>query len=372
MGPRRFLALALLTAVAAAAAWYVSVVTAPQTEVELPPLYPGLLERANDIAAIRLRSARHETQLERRDSGWAVANRGGYPALTENVRRLVVNVAELRVIEAKTRRPELYYRLHVQDVGAEDARSVELTMADETGERLVGLLLGKERSGSIPREREALYVRKLGAEQSLLVAGSLAATARAADWMETTVADIDSDRIQAITIRHAGGGRLRIERRGDAGRQFEIKDLPQGREPKSTALLVSLASAMNGLRFDDVAAVRDLELPAAPDVTAVYETGDGLRARVALHRLDERTWARLGFELAPSLRQDEDTAAGKAEGAAAVREEARRLNAQSAGWAYVLPQFKLNLMTKRPADLLAPAESAPAQPEPEPEPAPAR
>lgn len=361
MQTARFISLLFVTAVVLAGAWIVSVRNAPQTDIEQPPLFPSLMDNANEVAAITIRSSDQRTELALRDGRWVVANRGSYPALVDNVRRLVVNTAGLRIIEAKTRLPERYHRLAVEDVDSDGARSTELLMRNGEGEVLVNLIVGKERSSAIAGDNDALYVRPVGSEQALLVAGSPGVTARPSDWMNAIVADIDADRIRSITIRHADDERLRIERTTPEARDYRLLDTPPDMQVKSSALLSSLATAMKELRFDDVTAATGLSLPETPAVTATYRTFDGLIAQVRLFELDDARWAMLEFSMAGDADAGAaaTTPAGPDESADPAA-QASTWNARTQGWAYRLPTFKLNMMTKRNADLLQPARPEPA------------
>ncbi|MEQ8659812.1 MAG: hypothetical protein RLW62_03250, partial [Gammaproteobacteria bacterium] len=117
----RTLGLALVTLVVIAGAWKVTQDKAPQTEVSRSQLYAGLLDRLNDIERVRLTNGDTETVLARAGERWLLASKDGYPADGSAVRRAVLQVAGLRVVEPKTASPERYARLGVQDVDADGA-----------------------------------------------------------------------------------------------------------------------------------------------------------------------------------------------------------------------------------------------------------
>lgn len=355
-------ALALLTAVtvlAIAAAWMVSVQRAPRTGIDRPPLFPELIDRVNEVARVEIDSARERTVLARAGEHWVVANRDAYPALRERVKRTVLGIAELRVIEGKTRRPELYPRLGVEDPDTEDASSRRVVLTDAGGRKLAALIVGKERKGSAAQIAEAaLYVRKEGEAQALLVEGELAVSATPRDWMDTTLMDIDARRIRDITVVHRDGEHVRLWRPDATVADYTIEGLPPDREPRSRALLTSLGTALEELRFDDVAAAAVVPLsPGEATVTTTYRSFDGLVVKARLAENGGRTW--VAFDVHHEAPAGE-TGGEDGRAPAEVAREAAALAERLAPWVFVLPEFKVAMMTKRLAELVRTATPAPS------------
>lgn len=381
MRMRSLSALIAVTAVMVAAAWFISVERAPQTDISKTPLYPGLVERINDVARLSVESARTRAVLVKDGDQWRVENRAGYPARFDAVKRTVVSIADLRVLEAKTRRPALYPRLGVEDIDAEDAASRRITLESADGEVLAALIVGHERKGSAAARdtSPALYVRKAGTEQALLVEGEVPATAAPADWMDTAIVDIDSDRIRAFSIAHADGETVSVRRHSRDVKDYELEQVPPGQEVRSLALLTSLGTALEQLRFDDVAAASERPLPPDAATRATYRTFDGLVVQARIAEIDGRHWAVFSArqdpealaaaEAAPDA-GDTASAADPAKPAAeadephnaeAIAQEAAAINERVAPWVYALPDFKAAMLTKRTADLVrTPQDDAPA------------
>lgn len=361
MRRRALTVLAAVAALAAAAAWTVSVQRAPRTDIDKPPLYPGLLDRVNEIARVEIDSARGRTVLARDGERWVVANRDGFPALLEQVKRTVVGIADLRVIEGKTRRPELYPRLGVEDPDAEGANSRRVVLQDAGGRVLAALVIGKQRKGSAAQLAEpALYVRKVGEPQAMLVEGELALSATPRDWMDTALMDVEARRIRSITIEHPDGERVRLARARAAVENYAIEGLPEHSEPRSRALLTSLGTALEELRFDDVAGAGSVPLPPGETTVTTYRSFDGLVVEARLAEIDGRTW------VAFDVRHDPGTgrhAGGAGRDAAEIAREAAALAERLSPWVYVLPEFKVSMMTKRLSELVRPASTAPPPPE---------
>ncbi|MBV8910868.1 MAG: hypothetical protein JOZ89_08915, partial [Gammaproteobacteria bacterium] len=77
---------------------------------------PGLEHSVNAVTSVRLRKANDvHTTLERGGDAWSVAERG-WPADLAKVRKLLLNLGALNIVEEKTRMPARYPDLGVEDI----------------------------------------------------------------------------------------------------------------------------------------------------------------------------------------------------------------------------------------------------------------
>src|SRR4051812_14193257 len=105
MSPRSFAILAGATAVALVLA--VVAVTGRQTPTSAEPvsqaLFPGLIDHVNEVRTVRIRSSQAILNVEAAGKGqWTLKERDGYPVEADKVRALVLAVANLQLVEAKT------------------------------------------------------------------------------------------------------------------------------------------------------------------------------------------------------------------------------------------------------------------------------
>ena len=359
----------LLAVLLAAMAWKVSTDKAPQTEVARTALAAGLLDKLNDVARVELRSATSQTSLKRAGDQWTVANLDNFPAEPAAVKRLLLGLADMQIVEAKTRLPENYARIGVADAG-EGSDSLQVELFDGKDGRLLALLVGHKRESG---QRSQRYVRRVGEQQSFLVNGKLDVSADAITWLDARIVDIDTARVRRVTIAPAAGAAVTIVKNKPADNFFELRDLPAGKEPRSKALVSSLGTLLLDLRFDSVVSAARFA-DAQPVRRTSVETFDGLVARIDEFEADGKTYARFDFAYDPS-RVDAAAAAeaaavansseppplpGTEPGAPAasaapkenVEQEAARLKTRSAAWVYELPDHKQRMLTKRLDDLV--------------------
>ncbi len=89
---------------------------------------PGLEQAVNTVTEIRLRKGdgTHAT-LRRARTSWGVSERG-WPAQRDKVRKLLLDLGALNVVEEKTRLPANYAALGVEDVSSAKATGTQVDL----------------------------------------------------------------------------------------------------------------------------------------------------------------------------------------------------------------------------------------------------
>jgi hypothetical protein len=381
--------LAVGTAVAVALALWAGSTRGPTDEAAQvgQPLVEGLRESINDVTQLRIVEAgdKPAVTLQRGKDGWIVAERGGYPADIAKVRETLIKFAEATLVEAKTANPERHAVLGVEDVAEAEAKGMRVDLDGKRAARIVVGVYSSQGNGS--------FVRRNDEAQSWLAKGNLVVDRQASNWLAKDLVDIASDRVMRIEIRR-GDQVLAVSKASPEQVNYEVENLPPGRELLSEYEANGIGSVLAGLRFDDVAKADS----AVPDPTsllvATFQTFDGLvveitgfasegkryasfKASVDADRADLAAKAAQLNAVAEHQRETEaasttaeddpkagtkteeplavkDPAAFIAERRKAVEDEAAALNRRVQGWIYVLPAYKYANMDKRLEDLLKP------------------
>src|SRR5689334_19335209 len=147
---------------------------------------PSVYARSADVGTIAVKRDKGTLTLKRGKDGWTVAERDHYPADATKVRQALVGLAELKLVEAKTSKPDLYQRLEVGDV-KEGAKSALVGIKDTKGEKMGELIVGKRRPDRLGAGTDGIYIRRPGEAQSWLAQGSLDLTGEAKDWLDKKV-----------------------------------------------------------------------------------------------------------------------------------------------------------------------------------------
>jgi hypothetical protein len=387
MSRKHFSVLLALTVAVALLVLLVPGKTGKESEFDQTLLLPALQDRVNDLDRLDFTGAGGGkiATLRRTEGAWRVEEAAGYRADWERLRKLLADLARAEIVEPKTANPDYYDRLGVEDVGEPDAGGIQVGFPEESG--LPAVIVGNRAQG-----RSGQYVRLAGAAESALIDRELDLPASASDWLEKDIADISDSEVVEVDIRHADGERVVARKASADDEDFELQNIPEGREIRSAWTVNSLANSLSALTLEAVAEESDIDWSDATRFGLV--TADGLRVDVELaasaapggegDEADEaggnagaEYWMRLQAGLyQTAVHSPADAAAepaedpnvdigedrGEAEPAAEEKTandpaaRAREINQRVSGWAYRIPRYKYDAMNKRMEDLLQAAE----------------
>jgi hypothetical protein len=318
-------------------------------------LVPELTAALGDVERVTVVKANGETvaTLEKRPDAWVVADKHGYVANAAKLRQALTALSEARILEQKTANPELYGRLGVEDVTGADASGISIALT-APGRMLPTIILGNA-EGSRYR-----YARRAGEAQSYLIDRNPDVPRAAAQWVDSVIVDVRGDRVREVAITHADGEVVRISKASAELANFEVADVPDGRELSYPGVANVIGNALRELNLEDV---EPASAPAEQPTIVEYRTFDGLVVRVTGVERDDENWITLEASV-DAAQTAEPAPAGPAEGAAAEgaatpatpaadpSAEAARINAKVRGWRYKIAGFQYDQMTRRMADLL--------------------
>ena len=317
-------------------------------------LLPELAARLNDVDRLVVTGPGNEAvaTLQRQQGAWRVVE-NDYAADVGRLRKNLIALSEARIIEVKTANPDFYDRLGVVDISEDAATGVELALA-VGDEQLARVLIGDTGLGA----GNGAYVRVNGDAQSYLVEADLDPGPARSDWLDGELIDIPSSDVRRVTITQVDGEILELETSSRDATEFEVLNIPEGRELSFPGVANSIGAVLATLQLEDVQPAEEFT-PPAPPILARFETFEGLAVEAQVFRVDDG-WrvtltASAGEQPAASEPEEsaetEDTDDGEASKTAA--EQATEINARVAGWLYTLPGFKTDQLIKRLEDLLA-------------------
>ena len=301
-------------------------------------LFPGLEDKLAGAQSIEV--AKHDAKfvIARRGDAWVVPDKSDYPARADMVRKALVGLAELETVDAKTRNPELYGRLNLQDVAADGSKAVEIAVKDGQDGVLAGLVVGKKRTTPVgaagATTADMIYVRKAGDAQTWLAQGQLDVRDSALDWTQRDVVDVAGDKIASVELTKPGAKPFAVFRDKPDDKDFRLRDMPAHKAIKSQWDVNAIAGVLESVTFDDVAKDGALALGPAT-ATDRFRTKDGLTLTVTLLPKDSETWVKI-------------EAAGEGEAAA----QAKEIAARTAGWLYKIPDYKRDKLLAKLDDLI--------------------
>jgi Domain of unknown function (DUF4340) len=324
-------------------------------------LLPALATDAGQIAAIEVRQGEATVTLEKTGGSWVVKDRGGYPVDFAKVRTLLVALVEAELTEPKTKRPDRYAVLELEDPADKAAKSRLVRLKDGRGGTIGEVVIGKQRQEALGTGKPGTYVRKPGDPQAWLANTELHASLSTKDWMKTNVLSLDAGKISRISIEIPGEQALKIERETpppakDAKDAKDGKDAKEAADPPPPGKLRFVGFPPEGKKLKDAGAAESLARAAASiDMEDVRKlAGPPAGAGVSVVKIETAE----GPTTTLHLRKDGDshwlavTATGEGEAKKAADEIVRRTQ----GWEYKLPAAKADAILKKRNDLLeAPA-----------------
>lgn len=365
MTPRRLALLALAALFATGGAFWLSSQRHLERAVrDGDALLPGLRGALNDIVEIRIgRGDGARVTLQRDDTGWTVLERH-FPADLGKVRKLLLDLSALEIVEEKTHDPARYPTLGVEDTEGPTSTGTRIDLKRRSG-AIQGLIVGKA-SGA----RES-FVRVAGAKASFLARPQVLAETNPARWLDATLLDLDPKRVREVTIFAPGKPARRLE---------------------GTDLQPALAGALQSLDLEDVRVValqttgRKASVPAAPH--ARFVTWGGLVIEAEGREDGNRRWLAFAVKTDPAeFRKRPDaagpiaaaanpattaptaasTAAAPGAGAGAgadAKADAARLASRVEGREFEIPTYRYNTLFESSAPVATPAPARAPSPGP--------
>jgi len=325
---------------------------------------PDLKKELDNVNEVRLaKSDGAHTTLKKTGGDWMVAERN-FAADAVRVRKLLLDIASLKVEEGKTADPARYSTIGVEDVAplaadavtppkpAKDpydstkpltATRVDIVSPQKTWSILAGKSAGLKSS----------YVRVQGAKQSFLASPRLDLDYEPQRWLDHTVVDIPNARIRRVDVQPAKGPKYVVSREKREQENFTVEKLPPKRKLSYDTAANILANGLESISLDDVRAKSAVPAASPPGQTvelarAVFHTFDGVTVEVAGRK-----------ESAPGLQKDAPKiekcyiALTASSTDKATQPEAQKLQARVTGREFEISSYKYDAMFKPLEELLA-------------------
>ncbi len=338
MTPKTFIGLAALTLLTTAGA-VIAVMnqptTAPVAYVD-EPAFPALRAAPDAVAKVTIQTKDGTITLIRTSpETWTSPDRFDYPAAGDKINKLVRQLNDMRLIEAKTASTERYERLEVEDM-AEGASSRLIRLEDEGGKVLAEALIGKRLFRLTGNANSGTYIRRPGEDQSWLASGGFDLEPEVEAWLDQIVVEIDREEVARVEIALADGEIYSVSRE-KAGDELQFDGLADGESLKADASLIELASALTSVRHAGVKPEADVSWPDEKHV-ATIRSFDGLELLVELALIEDEPWAT--FSAVAGQLSDDAAAADQ------TRQRVEAINDKAAGWAYQVNQSLFQRLTK--------------------------
>lgn len=295
------------------------------------PALPAVAKDPAAVARIDLAHPKARYRFIRRDGQWITPDKFDHPLSARRVNGLINELAALRLVEAKTRRPARFGR-----IGLDPAGGSHLRLFNDAGAVLGDVTIGDRLARPTGTAKAGTFLRREGEDQAWLAGGGVTLPVALKAWLATTVIDLDRARVAVFEMapRAANGAAAPAWTvgRGGPGEAFSRLSAA-GIGPAAPEASAALARSLHPLRFSDVRRRRPGAL-VGHFARLRVASFDGLVVTLDLGREQTQNWARLAVS-------------ARADAAAEVTAEAARLNDKVKPWAYALAPWLVDRLTDR-------------------------
>lgn len=329
----------LLVVFAVIAQWQRS--AAGHTAFEPVAMFPSLEDKAEAVALIEVEAQSGTFTLRRDATGkWVVPEKGDYKADFNEIRRAVLGIASLQLVEQRTARADWQDRLGLK-LPRDGGSGTRVTLKDVKGETLASLVAGLPVEGASAGERNAIYVRRPDEAQTWVARGTFEAVTDVARWLDKSFIDFARDRIRTVSMKPFQGPSYTITRPTPQAENFAVVErLPPGRSLRSADEPNGVGNALIGMSFTDVVPQGEIDFSKA--ARASFQTFDGMALNVMIVERDRDFW--IAFD-AIEIPASAPAAATDAALKPNIPAEVAELNAMGKGRAFKVARFKGTLLT---------------------------
>ncbi|MCX4190587.1 DUF4340 domain-containing protein [Methylophaga sp. OBS3] len=321
-------------------------------------LYPDLFEQLADVDKLTFEGREGKfTLLRDGDEDWVVKEYYNYPADFDLVKRMLIDIADAKILEDKTDDPEEHYILGVDtnELGSSDALEIKMYNGDD---EIAGVVLGNTRDVTVQTGPRQTYVRRSGEQESWLAEGYLQISPVMLNWINGQIVDIARERIAQVDITQPNGESVTLINLGQKDKFGTPEDLDKTIF-KYEQLGYDIAGSLFQLRLEDVTPIAEFDRGEADVVTAEFLTYDGLKITTKTSFIDGFYYTTLNASFDAAATQNVPASIAELDvlkDRQAVEQEIAELNERFADWAYRVGGFVgTNLMRAR-ADVVTERE----------------
>jgi len=295
MNPRSFIAFSIVTAVLVVAA-VVAVGMRPAPTLipkDRELVFGGLDARINEVAAIEIATPDRTFTVARAGDGWGIKELKGYPANFDKVKTVLVELSQLRYLEAKTSDPARFERLQLRDVTAKGAKSKRVAVRDKDGKVLAEGLMGKRNDSLFGTGKGGTYIRVGGKPQTWLVEGIVQLGSGPPDWISKKLPNINGSLVKRIAITSPTGGEVVVQRSTEKDKDFKLEAIPAGKRQRGQWETNQMPKAMENVELTDIRREDEVSFPPDGTYKGRIETFLGLVLHTEAAKIGKKFWTRL-------------------------------------------------------------------------------
>lgn len=281
---KQLLPLALLAAIALGAVYILAVKESGiQAPISENLLFDDFAKNADKLLSIKLSNAQGEVFKATKGTGNWMAHPGTlsspYPADQNALTEVVKAIVDGRIREQKTSKPEFFARLGLEDLHQTDSQATLLELSD--GKKVWEVLIGNNASSG-----NGSFVRIPGENRTWLFDTIVPVPTDENAWLKQNILELDDSQVNRV--ERTDGQGWAIEKVTVETQNFQLENLPQGKNLKYESVLSGLVSNLTSLRFDTLMLADASELASVEAVAEIrITTFSGEVVKLSLSKLED-------------------------------------------------------------------------------------
>ncbi len=263
-------------------------------------LFPELIDQVNEISTIRINKDSSTFQINFIDGEWILPKLAYYPISEDKIKQLIIGIAELEILEARTDNPDLLHALGL-DVNKGQESGTEIILLDNNNSEIASLIVGID--GKAATAKQTRYVRKPESNQSWLAWNNFDVLDVPVKWIDDSIISVPRWRVQNVKINHVSGSEINIFREKYDDQMFRIDNIPESYEPLNPYIANQIGSTLD--RINALSIKKRIDLPNIENLSsAIFDTFDGMRVIVKTVKDQDSYWAVFDVQYLESIRKE--------------------------------------------------------------------
>lgn len=348
MTPRTVLILLVLAVFSVgAAAFGISSRTNVQTaDFNGERLFPDLLEQAKTVTEVEVVQSGRTLTLDLKDNQWTLRSSGSYPVHTNLVTKVILGVASMELLEAKTALERRHATLDLGDPMDPAANSQRVILKNTSGDVLADIIVGGANYFLPETTTGGMYVRRPDEKQTYLVRGLVDIGEEPRNWLQRDIIDVPTEDVTRVDVTQPDGEQLIVVPEEGVTGGYSFANLPEGMKLKSEFAPRNIAALVNGFVLNDVRPDADTPLDDSEAYVAKFTLKSGMTVTLRIWRIADKQYLRVAVDVGTAT-SDDDVAKMVAE-----------ITARTKGWTYIIPEYQYEQISKKMADVTEPVEGS--------------
>jgi len=221
-------------------------------------IFPHLLDQLNSTTQIDFVTSQMDIAIKRTADQWSVVNHYDYAADISKVKAVLIGLAQMRFMDRVTRNANQHEALGVTNLFEPGSPSVRLTLHKDQ-DVLADIIVGRSRKSASVASLTEYYVRFPRNSEVWVAEGGLPEVSDSLDWLDRRVADIERERIETVRVEGKDSAPFRLRRSSQNVKNFDLLDIPSGKEIRFQYRVNSIAGMLRKLAFENVVPADSVE-----------------------------------------------------------------------------------------------------------------